>query len=96
MVIILLIATSILNVIDYLQTTYAVQLLGVKVEANPIGRFLFKYNCEWIKLIIVPILLAVIGLVIKVDKRYAWVAWLLLIFYIAVVVNNFVILDKII
>ena len=90
---ILLVAIYVLNLIDYGQTVYAIHLAGLQVEANPIGRFLFENNYEWVaKFVILPILLALLGLIIKYEKRCIWAAWWLLIHFTIVVIHNFIIL----
>jgi hypothetical protein len=90
--IILLAVLCFLNVVDYVQTVYAIQLFGLGVELNPIIRFLFEKNCEWIKLVIAPILAVTMGLIIKLDKNQIWVVWVLLALYLGIVVNNFIVL----
>ena len=90
--IILLTITGVLNIVDYFQTIYAVQFFGLGVELNPIAHFLFNANCEWIKLIIVPIMLIILGFAIKTNKSMSWTAWVLAILYLVVVINNFSVL----
>ena len=91
--IILLVATYILNLIDCAQTVYAIQLFGIGIEANPIARFMFEHNCALVvKLVAVPIALAVMGLIIRIDKRFIWAAYCVLIFYVYIVVHNFAVL----
>ena len=93
--IILLIIVAILNVVDYVQTFYAIQSFGVGIEANPIGRFLFEHNCAYMtKLILVPIALVIIGCIIRSDKRFSWTAYFLVIFYLGVIINNFIVLFR--
>jgi len=92
--IILLIITSIFNIIDYCQTAYAIGLFGLGVELNPIGRLMFAADCGWLKLIIMPILLLALGLIIKADKRLSWEAWLVTILYLIVIINNFYMLIR--
>lgn len=91
-IVVLLIVICILNCIDYWQTIHATQLFGLGVEANPIARFMFENNCEWIKLLIVPIALIGLWTIIKTDKRFIWTIYALLIFYAQVVINNFIVL----
>lgn len=91
-IIISLIAIYILNVIDYFQTIYAVQLFGLGIEINPIVRFLFENNCEWIKLILIPILLVIQGIIVRKNKKQSWAVYLLLIGFSFVVTNNFIVL----
>lgn len=93
--IILLVLICILNFIDYFQTMYAVQILGIGIELNPIGRFLIENNYEAIpKLVVVPILLAILGFIIHFDKRLKWTVYFLLVWYGCVVISNFNILFR--
>jgi hypothetical protein len=39
--IILLVLVCILNVVDYVQTIYGIQIFGLSIEFNPFARFLF-------------------------------------------------------
>jgi hypothetical protein len=92
-VIILLIATYLLNIVDYLETIYAVQLFGIEVELNPIGRFLLENNCAWVpKIIIVPMSLIAIGFIVKIEKRWTWLVYVLFALYLAVTLHNFAML----
>lgn len=91
--IILLIIIYILNIIDYFQTIYAIKLFGIDVEVNPIGRLLLANNYAWIaKLIFVPTVLIIIGIIIKIDKKQIWVIYFLLIWFACVVAHNFIML----
>jgi hypothetical protein len=91
-VIVLLVLIFILNIIDYVQTVYAIRFAGIGVEANPIGRFMFKNNYEWLKLIGVPLALAVMGIIIRTDRRFILAAYYLLIWYVCVITHNFAVL----
>jgi hypothetical protein len=92
-IIILLIITYLLNLIDCAQTLHVVQLFGIGVEANPIARFMFEHNCALMpKLVVVPIALTLMGIIIRIDKRFIWAAYCLLIFYVYIVVHNFAVL----
>lgn len=98
MTIILIVVILILNLIDYCQTIYAVQVFGTGVEANPIVRFLFENNyavaCN-LKLIGVPITLALLGLiVIRFDRRQIFGLYLLLVCFGYVVIHNFIVLSR--
>ena len=96
LVIILLSIIYILNIIDYFETIYAVNLFGISIEANPIGRFFFENNCAWVpKIIIAPVILFAIGFMVKIDRRQVWAVYVLLIFYAAVVLHNFLELARI-
>ena len=94
--IILLILIYILNIIDYFQTVYAIQLFGIGVEINPIGRFMLSNNCAWVfKFIGVALILAAIGFIIKYDKRQKWAVYFLFIFYLLLIIHNFIMLASI-
>lgn len=96
LVTILLSIIYILNIIDYLQTIYAINLLGTGVEANPIGRLLFENNAAWVpKFIMAPVILITIGLIVKIDRRQIWAVYLLLIVYTILVLHNFMQLSQI-
>ena len=88
-----LVVLYILNLIDYVQTIYAVQLYGLGVEANPLARILLKGEYAWVlKLILAPLAIMAIAYVVKIDKRWTWVLYLLVIFYLVIVINNFAVL----
>lgn len=91
--IILLIVTFILNLIDYWQTIYGTHLFGIGIELNPIGRFLLTHNYVWVgKLIAVPLALIGLGLIIKSERKHIWAAYLLVIWFLIIVINNFIVL----
>jgi hypothetical protein len=93
--IILLIAIYILNLIDYWQTMYAIQIFGTGVEANPIARFLIENNCGGlVKFIGVPMSLAIIGIATHFNKRLIWTIYVLLALYGCLVIHNFIILSQ--
>jgi hypothetical protein len=95
MVIILLALIYALNIIDYIQTTYAIQLFGLNIEANPIVRFLFEHNCAWVfKIILFPIALVIAGMTARLDKRVIWAICMLLALYLGAVINNFIVLFR--
>jgi hypothetical protein len=89
-VIILLALIYSLNIVDYAQTIYAIQLFGLSIEVNPIGRFMLGNDSAWIfKLIIMPIMLTILGLIVKVDKKQMWAVCFLLIYFLCLVIHNF-------
>lgn len=94
---ILLIAIYILNIIDYLQTAYGIQMLGVGIELNPIGRFCFEHNCALpVKLVGILIVLIVVGFItIKIEPICVCASFILFVFYVAVVWHNFVQLEQV-
>ena len=89
--VILLIAIYILNIIDYLQTVYAVQILGIGVELNPIGRFCLEHNIALpVKVIGMLVILSIIGIItIKIEPRYICVSYAIFVSYIVVIWHNF-------
>lgn len=96
-----LIIIYILNLIDYWQTMTAVQFFGIGVEANPIARILINSGYGWFaKIVIVPILLSLLGFVIykqeiKIyQKIQSMTIYVMLIYYIIVVINNFIVLSR--
>lgn len=90
-----LIIIYILNIIDYFQTIYGINLFGLDIEGNPIARFLLENNCGWIvKFIAVPIILVTLGVLVRIDKKQSWVVYVLLVFYLFVVTNNFIALAQ--
>ena len=94
--IVLLIILCALNLVDYVQTMYAVQNLGINVEVNPIGRFLIESGYGWIpKLIIVPLALLVVGYIIYIDRRFKFVVYFLLLLYGFVITSNFAVLNRV-
>ena len=93
--IILLVITYLLNVVDYFQTTYAVSEFGLDVEANPIARYLLTTDhATLIKLLLPAILLMLLGIIVRVDKRCAWFAYAAFTLNLVVVINNFIVLFK--
>lgn len=93
--VILLIITYIFNLIDYWQTTYAVQIFGLGVEANPVVRFLFEHNCAGIAKFIIPaILLICLGFIIKAERGLIWTAYLSFTIYLFVIIHNFIMFMK--
>jgi hypothetical protein len=94
--IVLLIAIYILNIIDYLQTAYGIQMLGLDIEANPIGRFCFEHNCALaVKLIGVLIILLIIGFItIKIEPRYICLSFAIFVIYMIIVWHNFCQLEQ--
>lgn len=92
-VLILLIATYILNLIDYAQTIYAISYCGLGVEYNPIARFFFDVGCAGeIKLIVFPIILVIIGILVKLSRSGAWMIYVLFIVYFLLILHNFAML----
>ena len=69
---------------------YVVRLCGIGAELNPIGRFLLENNYGWVvKFIIMPIPLMIVGILVRTDRKMAWVVYAALVWYIAIVAHNF-------
>lgn len=72
----------ILNVIDYFFTKHWVSLYGTSVEGNPFSRWLFDNDLAFVcKLVLVPILLAILGWCIHNRPQAKWVAYIPLVVY---------------
>ena len=81
-----IILTYILNLIDYLFTLYWVRKFGIETELNPIGRWMFEQNVAWLfKIVIIGGLLGAVGWHIHRHPEDAYLAWIPLIWYGAVV-----------
>lgn len=85
--------TYIFNLIDLIATMYLVSLFGLSVEGNPIGRWLIQTNLVYpFKIGLVGGLLLAIGLLGKIDKKYAsTLSWITLVIYTLVVLYHIVI-----
>ena len=85
--------TYIFNLIDLIATMYLVALFGLSVEGNPIGRWLIRTNLVYpFKIIVMGVLLLAIGLLGKINKKYASaVSWITLVIYTLVVLYHIVI-----
>ena len=85
--------TYIFNLIDLIATMYLVALFGLSVEGNPIGRWLIRTNLVYpFKIGIVGGLLLAIGLLGKIDKKYASaLSWITLVIYTLVALCHIVI-----
>lgn len=71
-----------LNIIDYLFTSHWVNLYGINIEGNPLGRWMFENNLAFpCKFILVPILLALLGVCISKHPQAKWVAYIPLVVY---------------
>lgn len=77
-----LIITYLLNLFDLAMTSLWVDLYGISIEANPIGRWLFTNNMAWaVKIFAVGGLLAVMGICIRKCPKAAWTAFIPLVVY---------------
>jgi hypothetical protein len=80
-----------LNIIDYLFTSYWVRLYGIDIEANPIGRWMFENGVAGIyKTIIVGVLFLILALLRK-NKMVSLVSVGLTIFYALIVIYHIII-----
>ena len=89
--------TYIFNLIDLIATIYLVNLFGLSVEGNPIGRWLIRTNLVYLfKIGLVGGLLLTIGLLSKINKKAANIgSWVLLIAFFALVLYQTITLSKI-
>lgn len=87
-----LIIAYLLNIIDYLFTAHWVNMFGIDIEANPIGRWMFNHNVAWVfKILIVGGLFAVLGYFIKRYPKTAWTAFIPLVVYGLIVIYHIII-----
>jgi hypothetical protein len=87
-----LLIAYILNIIDYLFTSYWVSLYGIGIEGNPIGRWMFNYNVAWVfKIIIVGGLFLLLGCLFKRYPKYKWIAYIPVAVYAVTVIYHIVI-----
>lgn len=90
---IILTTSYLLNIIDYLFTVHWVNLYGISIEANPIGRWMFQNKVTWIfKIVAVGIIFAILGYCIKLRPKLAWVVYIPLTVYILLVIYHLSIL----
>ena len=74
--------TYLLNLFDLVMTNRLVNMYGLSVEGNPIGRWLYTYDMAWVvKVFGVGALLLVIGLGIKKKPQLKWLAYIPLVVY---------------
>jgi hypothetical protein len=82
-----------LNIIDYLFTSHWVNLYGISVEGNPLGRWLFENGVAWVfKIFVVGGLLALLGVCIRIKPKLAPVAIIPLAVYGLIVLYHIAIL----
>lgn len=73
-----------LNIIDYIFTDHWVRKFGIKIEANPIGRWLYETGAVYaVKVVGVGLLLLVLYHALKAKTSWGWVSWLPLVAYSA-------------
>ena len=79
----------ILNIIDYLFTSYWVSLYGISIEGNPLGRWLYQNNLAGIaKIFVVGGFFAVLGICIHLKPKLAWVSAIPCVVYGAIVIYH--------
>ena len=89
--ILLLIIMNALNFLDYLQTIYAIQYLGMSVELNPFMRFLFEHNCAGVVKLGALIILSVYFLFdITRDRTRIWKPCFTTLLLFILVMRNFI------
>ena len=77
-----LLIAYLLNIIDYLFTSYWVNLYGISIEGNPLGRWLFENNLAGIvKIFIVGGVFLLLGYLFKRYPNTKWVAYIPLVVY---------------
>lgn len=77
-----LIIAYVLNIIDYLFTRHWVNLYGIDIEGNPIGRWLIENHLAVpVKVFGVGGLLIVLYHALKKHPKWNWTSWLLLAVY---------------
>jgi hypothetical protein len=89
---IILFITYILNVIDYLFTSYWIHLYGLEVEANPIARWMFEHDIAgFIKIVIAGLIYIVIGYIVHKYPKYKWTTYILFLLYAFIFVYHIII-----
>lgn len=84
-----LLISYLLNIIDYLFTAHWVNLYGISIEGNPLGRWMFENNVAWVfKILIVGGLFAVLGYFIKRYRKAAIAAYIPLAVYTVIVIYH--------
>ena len=87
-----LLIAYILNIIDYLFTRHWVNLYGIEIEGNPFGRWLFENNLAGVvKFFGVGVLLAVMGICIRLKPKLAPIAYIPIVVYGLIVLYHLVI-----
>ena len=81
-----------LNIIDYLFTRHWVNLYGIDIEGNPLGRWMYENDLAGIvKIFIVGGLLALLGVCIRLQPKAKWVAYIPLVVYSLIVIYHSII-----
>ena len=82
-----------LNIVDHVQTAYAIQLFGFDVESNPLARHMYERGyMPLMKIVLCAIMLHILHAALKVNKHIIWLFYLVTVFFIGLVVNNFIVL----
>ena len=87
-----LIIAYLLNLFDLICTNYWISLYGLSVEANPIGRWLYRNHLAApVKVFGVGGLLIVLYHALKKHPKWNWTSWLLLAVYSIIAIYHIVI-----
>jgi hypothetical protein len=87
-----LIIAYILNVIDYIFTSYWIAKFGIDIEVNPIGRWMFENNVSWVfKIIVIGLLFILLWHLIKKQPNAILVAYIMLGVYGFIVLYHIII-----
>lgn len=85
----ILLIAYILNIIDYLFTARLVNLYGVEIEGNPFGRWILETNQAFgVKFVLVPILLAVMGICIHINPKLKWTGYIPFAVYLGITIYH--------
>lgn len=86
---IILTISYLLNIIDYLFTLHWVNLYGISIEGNPLGRWMFENNVAWaFKIFAAGGLFAALGYFIKRTPKAIIAAYIPLGVYAAIVIYH--------
>ena len=71
-----------LNLFDLICTTIWINLYGLSIEANPIGRKMYVNHLAIpVKVIMLGAIMIVLHILLKKEPKWSWVSWLILIVY---------------
>ena len=88
----IILITYLLNLYDLVMTTLWVNLYGLSIEGNPIGRWMLVHNVAWVvKIFVVGALLAAMGVCIRKRPQLAWAAYIPFTAYAALAAYHIVI-----
>jgi hypothetical protein len=88
-----LIIAYLLNIIDYIFTSYWVSLYGISIEGNPLGRWMLENDLVGVfKVSIMGGLFILLGCLFKRYPRYKWIGFIPLVVYGLIVIYHITIL----